>query len=272
MGGCIEPRRVAIFRFARPCRSRNWRGQGRHVFLRGWIALRHLRGLVDSEAAATQYLESDPVIQEAVGEGYVMKRFRMFIICVGLFLVSGAGAQTPQQGLLNAVAYDPLPTQVSINVRPLNDSDENLSLKQDFETALRERGHTVDVDAPLVLSFETREAAGAWADRGRRTVLELEASGEGVGGDQQRVHLNLFNSSSGGVFNRGNEGGTGIVTPSHFRIDLSIDDRSNGERLWQAWAVADIGRSDGRRVSQAMVPGMIARLGETVRQEQIDLF
>ena len=201
-----------------------------------------------------------------------MKRCRILITCLGLFLFSGAGAQTLQQGLLNAVAYDPLPAQLSVNVRPLSDSDENLALKQAFETALRERGYTVAVDAPLVLTFETREAAGAWADRGRRTVIELEARDEGVGGDQQRVRLNLFNSSSGGVFNRGREGGTGIVTPSHFRIDLSIDDRSSGERLWQAWAVADIGRLDGRRVSQAMVPGMISRLGETVRQEQLDLF
>ena len=201
-----------------------------------------------------------------------MKRYRILITCLGLFLFSGAGAQTLQQGLLNAVAYDPLPAQLSVNVRPLNASDENLAPKQAFETALRERGYTVAVDAPLVLTFETREAAGAWADRGRRTVIELEARGEGVGGDQQRVRLNLFNSSSGGVFNRGREGGTGIVTPSHFRIDLSIDDRSSGERLWQAWAVADIGRLDGRRISQAMVPGMISRLGETVRQEQLDLF
>jgi hypothetical protein len=201
-----------------------------------------------------------------------MKRIRILVTCLGLFFVSGAAAQTPQQGLLNAVAYDPLPAQVSVNVRPLNDSDENLALKQTFETALQERGYTVAADAQFVLTFETREVAGAWADRGRRTVIELDAHGEGVGGDQQRVRLNLFNSSSGGVFNRGREGGTGIVTPGHFRIDLSIDDRTNGERLWQAWAVADIGRSDGRRVSQAMVPGMVLRLGETVRQEQMDLF
>ncbi len=164
---------------------------------------------------------------------------------LGPVLVFRSGGADAPTGLLNAVAYDPLPAQLSVNVRPLNDSDENLALKQAFETALRERGYTVAVDAPLVLTFETREAAGAWADRGRRTVIELEARGEGVGGDQQRVRLNLFNSSSGGVFNRGREGGTGIVTPSHFRIDLSIDDRSSGERLWQAWAVADIGRSAG---------------------------
>jgi len=201
-----------------------------------------------------------------------MKRFRILVTCFGLFLFSGAGAETPQQGFLNAVSYDSLPAQVSVNVRPLNDSDENLALKQAFETALRERGYTVAVDAPLVLTFETREVVSAWADRGRRTVLEFEVRGEGVGGDQQRVRLNLFNSSSGGVFNRGREGGTGIVTPGHFRIVLSIDDRSSGERLWQAWKVAEIGRSDGRRVSQAMVPGMISRLGETVRQEQMDIF
>lgn len=188
-----------------------------------------------------------------------------------LVLPEGGRAQFTGDGVLNAVAYRPLPQDRSITVRPLDNSDANLVIQKEFEQRLRALGYTVRPDAPLILSFDTRDEIGAWSDDGRRTVLELEGRGGVIGGDSARARLNLFDSDRGGIMNEGRSSGTNIVTPSRYRLDVSIDDRQSGERLWQAWATADLQQASGAALTRAMVPGTLRSLGTTVKNQAIEL-
>ena len=180
-----------------------------------------------------------------------------------------SNAQSGDDGVLNAVAYRPLPRDVPIAVRPLDNSDSNLVMQREFEQRLRALGYVVRPDGPLILSFDTRDDIGSWSDDGRRTVLELEGRGGVIGGDSARARLNLFDSDRGGIMNEGRRSGTNIVTPSRYRLDASIDERQSGERLWQAWATAELQQSSGAALTKAMVPGLLQSLGTTVKNRAI---
>ena len=201
-----------------------------------------------------------------------MRRFLIaFYILAAAFVFSSfadiAAAQTSgENGLLNAVAYLPIAKGQAIAVRSLSDSDDDMALKRTFEQALRAAGHLLSADATLILTFEVRNEIGAWSETGRRHVLELTARGGGDGGDNAKALLNLYDSNRGGVFNRGSSG-TSIVTPSKYRIDAQIDDRTNGKRLWQGWATADLGGYDSRDLTRAMVPELVKSLGRTIKRQ-----
>ncbi len=195
---------------------------------------------------------------------------RFLFLALGLFglVASPVFAQSPDSGLLNAVAYKDVPTAAAITVRPLDDSDDNLILKQEFEKALQNRGYRIVQDSPLVLTFETSDTVGAYTDRNARHVLELSGGGGRGGGEDARARVNVFDSVSGGLMNTGEDtGDTSIVTPSQYRLDVSLDDKADRKRLWQAWATADIARSDGRTLTRAMVPVIVQSVGQTVRRQ-----
>ena len=201
-----------------------------------------------------------------------MKRFGILFAAFGLLAAPFATAQMSDEGLLNAVAYKPFPEGAPIAVRPLDDSDENLALLRRFEGELRAGGYAVAADAALVLTFEIRDSVGTWSDGGRRTVLELEFKTEaGIGGDKERLRLNLFDNVSGGMLNEGRERGTSIVTPSQYRVDATIDDRRSGQRLWQGWAIAYLREADGATLTRSMVPALVGSFGQTVRRQPFKL-
>ena len=203
--------------------------------------------------------------------GFVLACLGMVVVVLGTVEDAHAqGAGGAGDGVLNAVAYRSLPPGAAIAVRPLDNSDENQILQQVFERELRARGYTVSKDANLVLTFETRGRVGAWSDGGRRQLLQLQQS-QGVGGlDSPKVRLNLYDSRRGAVFNEGRTG-TQITTPSTYRLDATIDDRTDGKRLWQAWTTAAVGGSDGFTLTKAMVPVMVAGIGLTVKRQTFTL-
>lgn len=202
-----------------------------------------------------------------------MKRLGAIIACLGLFLafaqVQTAAAQT-SEGLFNSVSYKAVAKGASIAVQPLDNSDNNLILQQEFEKQLKRAGYKVTDTARLILSFEVRNEIGAWSTTGRRHILELSARGGKEGGEDAKARLNLFDSNKGGMFNKGS-GGTRIVTPSQYRIDATIDDKTNGKRLWQAWSSADLSTYDTLELANTMVPVMVRNLGKTVKQQPFKL-
>ncbi len=197
-----------------------------------------------------------------------MRRLLIGLGLVSLSLCGAVAAQEPNQGLLNAVSYERIPTGVAVAVSPLDNSDENLILQQRFEAELRAHGYRVSGDGPLVLTFGTRDTVGAFSERNPRHVLELSGGGGRGGGEDAKARVNVFDSSGGGLLNEGKgSGDTSIVTPTQYRIDASIDERASGRRLWQGWATANLEQADGLALTMAMVPVIAQHVGQTVRQK-----
>jgi len=197
-----------------------------------------------------------------------MRRYAFLLAVVAALAGFSAAAQEIGQGLLNAVAYRPLAADASIAVQPLDNSDANMALKEIFENQLKARGYAVSDGAPLVLTFETRDTIGVWSGYGQRTVIELSNNPDRVGSQTPMVRLNLFDSSRGGMLNQGRSpSGDTPMTRSQYRLDVSIDSRGDGKRLWQGWTIADLGQRDGPGLSKAMVPVLVESLGQTVKRQ-----
>ena len=180
-------------------------------------------------------------------------------------------AQAPGQGLMNAISFKALPNNTAFKVRPIDDSNQNMVLKQKFEHLLKIKGFTISQNAPLVITFGTSSELSSYTTRNRRSVLELDAHGGREGGEDARMRFNLFNSNSGGMFNEG-KGETSLRTNGQIRLDVSIVNRNSGKHYWQAWTTTNQGRSGGGGFILAMVPEMVNKIGKKVTSQTFDLF
>jgi len=190
----------------------------------------------------------------------------LLVLPTGSVHAQGAG-----QGLMNAISYKALPQGTTFSVQAMDNSDQNMVLKAEFERLLKSKGFSISKDAPLVITFETRNELGSYTTRNRRSVLELQAHGGREGGEDARMRFNLFDSNSGGMFNQG-KGETSLRTPGQYRLDVSIDNRTNGKRHWQAWTTTNQDRSGGGAQIMAMVPEMVQKMGKKVKSHVFDLF
>ena len=197
-----------------------------------------------------------------------MKRIGLLAGVLSLWMTATAGYA---DGLLSAVSFRPLSQGSAILVRPLDNSDHNMALKKDFERALRRKGYTVSEDATLILSFETLDSGGSWTGGGPNRFVELSNNHDQSGISTPRVRFNLFDSTRGGILNSKRRDKTRTVTPSRFRIDVTVDDKTNGKRLWQGWGSADIGLGNNRDMTRALIPIMVEDLGKTVQQKSFPL-
>ena len=185
-----------------------------------------------------------------------------------------ANAQESPTGVLNAVVFKPLPAGAPILVRPFDDTDENLAIKKDIEAALTSRGYSVGTDPKgIVLSFETRSQPGYWtSSSGQRKFITLEGTvGTGTGaGKHSRGLVNLYDSQQGAVLNKGNQN---TVTPAatFFRLDVSIDDKTDGKSLWRAWALANLAEGNGTTLAKAMVPAIADNIGKGAKEQSFKL-
>ena len=177
--------------------------------------------------------------------------------------VLSASAEVTGQATLNAVAFQPFPQTEAIEVRVLDNSDENLAIMRELQAALTQRGVSLGAgDAPLLLTIDTGDSVGAWTapgatdrirmmdDRGR-----LFPQGELDIARQARLPL----------------AGTTVVTPAQYRLGLTLDARISGERFWQGWSIANLSQGQASELAAAMVPKLADNLGRTVREQVFDL-
>lgn len=195
---------------------------------------------------------------------------RILLLAMTLTLLALVPRESVAQGMVNAVAFAEFPAGATIDVDPLDDSDESLALLKEIEQQLRAKGYEVAEGADLVLTFELRDLKGAWTGGGTNSFLQFRNTDDHTGTDAPEVRLNLFKSDKGGLINRlGNERpeGTRQVASSELRLDATLDDRTNGKRLWHGWSVIDIGASDELDRHKRMIPPLIETFGDTVRQK-----
>ncbi|MHC8509983.1 MAG: hypothetical protein ACYYKD_11455 [Rhodospirillales bacterium] len=179
-------------------------------------------------------------------------------------------AQAADNIRLSAVVLGPLNPGSALRVRFLNDSDENLLIKQRFEAALTGHGFQMDPEAALVLTFETREDAGSYADAGEGSIIEFKAQSGGGGGNADATTMvNVFNSQRGGLLNRGDRPGVSVTSRSTYRLDVSVDDRASGRRVWEGWSTAALDHNGPAAAIAAMVPALAAHVGKSASQAPV---
>ena len=199
-----------------------------------------------------------------------MKRLAYFLFILSVLAIAAPSARA-DDATINAVTYEKFGRDLPVSVRPLDNSDVNIALQQIFEDALRQQGFTVLANAGLILSFDTKNEEGAWSNTGNRQLIELKNQDGTPHSNSPEVRMNLFNSTRGGVLNPGKPGTT-QVTPTIYRLDVTLENGSNGQRLWEGWATAELGLADEITLSKAMVPLLLQNLGKNISQKKLNLF
>lgn len=176
---------------------------------------------------------------------------------------SAVTAQQPEEGVLNAVSFEPLPEGAAVLVRPLDDTDENLAIKKEFEAAMAAGGLNVATDdARLVLSFETREEVAAGPAPRPQTTVRFQG---------QEGRMSMSDAKNVPKLIQAPREGTRIYRPSRYRINATIDDKLAGTRLWQGWVVTDLGEHTPLILAKALVPAIVDSIGRNVKEERFPL-
>ena len=199
-----------------------------------------------------------------------MKRLAYFLFIFSV-LTSAAPLVYADEATVNGVSYEKFERDLPVSVRALDNSDVNIELQKIFEEVLRQQGFTVLANAGLILSFDTKNEEGAWSDAGNRQLIELKNQDGTPHSNSPEVRMNLFNSNRGGVLNSGTPGTT-EVTPTYYRLDITLENSANGQRLWEGWATAELGLADEITLSKAMVPLLLKNLGKNINQKKFNLF
>lgn len=178
------------------------------------------------------------------------------------------------EGHLNAISSKPFPAAPEFAIRALDDSDEAQELTRRFEDELKAKGYRINPKSELVLTFEIIDELGAFTYTDRRYFVELHAQGSRTGGEDAQARFNVFDSKTGGILNQGEGGGTKIVTPTKYRLKVTVDGPAGPgrlERYWQGWMTGTLGASDNQTLIQGMVAPLVDNLGKTVRNEVFPL-
>ena len=187
----------------------------------------------------------------------------LFVLAAAMMVAAPSWAGAIGEATLNAVAFDSLPRDATIQIRVLDDSEENLAVARELNRALAERGFSIAADqGKLVLTIDTGDAVGAWS----------------AASDTDRVRMR---DDRGRLFPRGQLDvtrqvqfplpRTTVVTPAQYRLGLTIEYAGSGERIWQGWAIADLSQGEPAELAQAMVPKLADSIGHTVREQVFTL-
>jgi len=198
-----------------------------------------------------------------------MRSVIFLVAFVSIWILATAAVYA--EALMNAVSFQPVPAGSAIFVRPMDNSDRNLIMQKDFERALQSKGYIISKDADLILTFETLDAAGTWAGGGPNRIVELSNNHDQSGTDAPRVHLNLFNSARGGLLNPNRKDATRTVTPSSFRIDVTLDNKTDGKRHWQGLSSVDTNVGSSRQMTNVMIPVIVDGVGQTINEKSFPL-
>lgn len=204
-----------------------------------------------------------------------------------------SGASYAASGELNAAAYDPIPPGAQVSVRLIDDTVDNLELKKRFEDELIARGYRLsETDAQFILSFSTHGSYRSGRPGDDRTTsyymdgrdsyrpdpertnnrinyFDLGAHGGDSQESQAEAKVKLFSSEGGSLINRGQRREQ-FGTTRH-SLEATVKDTKNGRRVWQGNAYAMVSGSDPITVAESLIPVMMGRFGQTVRQEKFDL-
>jgi len=169
-----------------------------------------------------------------------------------------------------------LPADAVIEVQALDNSEENISLVVELTRALSTLGYAVADKGMLVMTIETRDEIGAWTTSGDGKNIEFQAQqGSGGTGNSVDLRVNLFDSDSGGLLSNSQSNPTSIVTPSRYVVDITVDSREDGKRLWQGWISATLGQTNDPSTDQSlklrMIPPLADAYGQTISKQVISL-
>lgn len=174
------------------------------------------------------------------------------------------------RGYLTAFACGTLPAPLRLHVDVLDNSDQNLRLRDLLVQRLQAKGADISTDATQVLSLEvgvsrqaTRLKPGDLIDvRVGRDEPDLGQEGFA------RLHMNVWSSARDSLLT----GRQGRVEEEGFdilRLRASINSRTDGRCLWQGEIVHDLDGSDAYQAAAKLIPLLADSIGQPASRKPI---
>ena len=163
--------------------------------------------------------------------------------------------------------FSPIPEGESISVQILDNSDENINIKQEFEHGFQKKGKKIGENGRLLITIERSGTLGTWSGVSTNRLIQLRNSEDHTGTDTPEIRFSLFDSSHGGFFNKDLSSRVTQVAASQYQLNVFLDDRNNGRRLWQGWATVEVGKSDDKKLLYSMIPRLVTNVGKTIRSQ-----
>ena len=178
----------------------------------------------------------------------------------------GAWAQGEGAGLgrASASSYAAIPLGVPVMVRPLDDSPDQLRIKENIASALSRRQWRVqESPAPIAFNFETEIQ-----QIGRRPSEPSFGRASGSSSRETEVIVNMYSTTQDSIITGRQAEVRGSL---RYVLTMTADDQRSGRRLWQGEASYVGSAGDDQAVLRALIPMLIDMLGQTVRQRSFSL-
>jgi len=168
-------------------------------------------------------------------------------------------------GVLRSVACGKIGTALRFEVALQDDGPSYARLGRRLAAELERRQAELSVEAPFRLSL-SMDTVHAFA-RHRRPDLGRFSHDTDRG---TQVQLNLWSNQHDSVLGGRREETVGRSV-DELRVEIAINDKSNGRCVWQGEAAVDLDGRDAEQVALTLIPLLVAHIGETVQAEPITL-
>ena len=136
------------------------------------------------------------------------------VLLLAVFLTTPAVAE--RKGTFSAVVFASLPADAGYEVRVMDDSGENLTLRDNLIAFLRAQGARIGVGAAYRITLEAGNEIGIWANSGHDTVLRFGNPEVMTATDEPGMRVNLFDTRNKGLLRLSQERQFGEVAPGRF--------------------------------------------------------
>jgi len=185
-----------------------------------------------------------------------MKRFLIIL------LLASVATPAAADGLLSGYACGPLPQTYRVDVEVSDDSEQMLRIRDAAIKALARKNTEQSASAELVLSIDVH----AIREGVRRKKRDLGSVTDGSS-ERIKARMNLWSdkrdSVIGGRKNRIIDGPVDEV-----RIDIAINDKSNGKCVWRGEAVHNTGGEDQWIIAEKVTLRLIGLIGRDIRDRE----
>jgi hypothetical protein len=189
----------------------------------------------------------------------------------------GTAAADDGPGQIITRSFAALPVPLVVNVEPDDNTRTNMTLATRMSRELAQRGYQVPADrAPLILRFDSEirsnvSSAGARYQRDASGAADSDMSIGAAGPPDRSVGVANLLSSTYGRGMIGERSSDDYSRPLRYVVNARIEDRQSGSLIWQGHASYDSERTDSDPILEAMVPLLVAEVGQTVRDRRFSL-
>jgi hypothetical protein len=196
-----------------------------------------------------------------------IRRAATLLFLLAAFGPSAAGAAESggPGGTIRSIACGKLESPYSFDVALEDDSPTYARLGRALASELQKRRVEVSAEAPLRLSLSVDTVRAP--SRHRRADLGRLHHDTDRG---TQVRLNLWSNQHDSLIGGRREGVTREAV-DELRVEIAINDKSNGRCIWHGEAVVDLDGRDADEAASTIVPLLVAHIGESVRAEPITL-